>query len=61
MKTILNIMSFICYNCLKRVSDKMIDVDKFLLSKVNKDILSDYLRYLITVKFLKKETTVNFR
>ena len=37
----------------------MIDIDKLNLSNKNKEILSSYLRYLITVKFLKKETTVN--
>ena len=37
----------------------MTDIDKLNLSKTNKDILSKYYTYLITIKFLKVETTIN--
>lgn len=37
----------------------MIDIDKFNLSDDNKNILNKYYTYLITVKFLKQETTIN--
>ena len=35
------------------------DIDSFNLSSKNKDILSKYKTYLITVKFLNVETTIN--
>ena len=37
----------------------MIDISKLNLSKRNKDILDKYQTYLLTVKFLKVETTIN--
>lgn len=37
----------------------MINIDNITSSTVNKDILSKYQTYLITVKFLNKDTTVN--
>ena len=37
----------------------MIDIETFNLSKNNKEILSKYHTYLITVKFLNIETTIN--
>lgn len=37
----------------------MVDIDTLNLSKKNKDILSKYYTYLITIKFLNVETTIN--
>ena len=37
----------------------MVDIDKLKLSDINKEILNKYYTYLITVKFLKQETTIN--
>lgn len=37
----------------------MIDIEKLELSKKNKEILSRYQTYLITIKFLNIETTIN--
>ena len=37
----------------------MLDIDSFNLSKKNIDILKKYYTYLITVKFLNVETTIN--
>ena len=37
----------------------MVDIDSLNLSKKNKDILNKYYTYLITVKFLNVETTIN--
>lgn len=37
----------------------MVDIDKLDLSSNNKEILKKYYTYLITVKFLKRETTIN--
>ena len=37
----------------------MVDISTFNLSDKNKDILNKYHTYLITVKFLKVETTIN--
>ena len=37
----------------------MIEIDKLKLSDKNKEILDKYQTYLITVKFLKVETTIN--
>ena len=37
----------------------MVDIDKLKLSENNKSILNKYYTYLITVKFLKQETTIN--
>ena len=37
----------------------MIDISKLKLSDKNKDILSSYQTYLITVKFLNVDTTIN--
>lgn len=37
----------------------MVDIDKLKLSESNKNILNKYYTYLITVKFLKQETTIN--
>ena len=37
----------------------MIDINSFNLSDKNKEILEKYHTYLITVKFLKVETTIN--
>ena len=37
----------------------MIDINKLKLSDKNKDILSSYQTYLITVKFLNVDTTIN--
>ena len=37
----------------------MVDIDKLSLSDKNKDILNKYQTYLITVKFLNVETTIN--
>ena len=37
----------------------MVDIDKLNLSSDNKEILKKYYTYLITVKFLKRETTIN--
>ena len=37
----------------------MVDIDKLKLSDNNKSILNKYYTYLITVKFLKQETTIN--
>ena len=37
----------------------MVDIDKLKLSENNKNILNKYYTYLITVKFLKQETTIN--
>ena len=37
----------------------MLDIDSFNLSSKNKDILKKYNTYLLTVKFLKVETTIN--
>lgn len=37
----------------------MINIEDFILSENNKEILSNYHTYLITVKFLNVETTVN--
>ena len=37
----------------------MIDIDNLNLSDINKEILSKYQTYLITVKFLNVETTIN--
>ena len=36
----------------------MIDINNLNLSNTNKDILSKYQTYLITVKFLNVETTI---
>ena len=37
----------------------MLNIDTFNLSKNNKDILNKYYTYLITIKFLNVETTIN--
>ena len=37
----------------------MIEINKLNLSKANKEILDNYQTYLISVKFLKIETTIN--
>ena len=37
----------------------MVDIDKLKLSESNKNILNKYYTYLITIKFLKQETTIN--
>ena len=37
----------------------MLNIDTFNLSKTNKDILNKYYTYLITIKFLNVETTIN--
>jgi len=37
----------------------MIEIDKLKISKKNKEILSKYHTYLITVKFLNVDTTIN--
>ena len=37
----------------------MLDIDTFNLSDKNKEILKKYNTYLVTVKFLKVETTIN--
>ncbi len=37
----------------------MVDIDNLNLSSENKEILKNYYTYLITVKFLKRETTIN--
>ena len=37
----------------------MLDIETFNLSDKNKEILISYNTYLITVKFLKVETTIN--
>ena len=37
----------------------MVDIDSLPLSKTNIDILNKYYTYLITIKFLKVETTIN--
>ncbi len=37
----------------------MIDIDKIETSNKNKEILSKYQNYLITIKFLNRDTTIN--
>ena len=37
----------------------MVDIDKLNLSDKNIDVLNKYYTYLITIKFLKQETTIN--
>lgn len=37
----------------------MIDIDNLNISNINKDILNKYYTYLLTIKFLKVETTIN--
>ena len=37
----------------------MIDIDNLNLSDKNKNILSNYRTYLITIKFLNIDTTIN--
>ena len=37
----------------------MVDIDNLNLSNNNKEILNKYQTYLITVKFLNVETTIN--
>jgi len=48
----------IYYNYIES-SDNMLDIDTFKLSDKNREILKEYNTYLITVKFLKVETTIN--
>lgn len=41
-----------------KVSD-IVNIESFNLSNINKEILSNYKTYLITIKFLNVETTIN--